>query len=109
MDMNEYQKLAMKTAIFPQEHKYTYPALGLAGEAGEVANKAKKLIRDGATEEELIVKLNDIVSELGDVLWYIAAMADACGTSLESIAKSNLYKLAERQRKGTLQGSGDNR
>jgi NTP pyrophosphatase (non-canonical NTP hydrolase) len=105
MDMNEYQKLAMKTAIFSQEHKYTYPALGLVGEAGEVANKAKKLIRDGVT----MVKLNDIASELGDVLWYIAAMADACGTDLESIAKSNLYKLAERQRKGTLQGSGDNR
>ena len=109
MDMNEYQKLAMQTAIFPERYKYVYPALGLAGEAGEVANKAKKLIRDGATEEELVVKLNDIASELGDVLWCIAAMADACGTDLESIAKSNLYKLAERQRKGTLQGSGDNR
>ena len=68
--LNEYQELAMKTAIFPESAKYSYPALGLAGEAGEVANKAKKLIRDGATPEELEEKLLDIADELGDVLWY---------------------------------------
>jgi NTP pyrophosphatase (non-canonical NTP hydrolase) len=107
--LNEYQELAMKTAIFPESAKYSYPALGLAGEAGEVANKAKKLIRDGATPEELEEKLLDIADELGDVLWYIAAMADACGVSLEHIAKANLHKLADRAVRGKLGGEGDKR
>lgn len=107
--LNEYQEMAKKTAIFPESAKYSYPALGLAGEAGEVANKVKKLIRDGATEEELNEKLMDIADELGDVLWYVAAMADACGVSLEHIAKTNLHKLADRQRRNKLQGDGDKR
>lgn len=107
--LNEYQEMAKKTAIFPASAKYSYPALGLAGEAGEVANKVKKLIRDGATEEELNTKLMDIADELGDVLWYLAAMADACGVSLEHIAKANLHKLADRQRRNKLQGDGDKR
>lgn len=107
--LNEYQELAMKTAIFPESAKYSYPALGLAGEAGEVANKAKKLIRDGATEEELAVKLMDIADELGDVLWYVAAMAQVLDTTLEKVAKNNIHKLAERQVKGTIKGSGDKR
>jgi len=107
--LNEYQEMAKKTAIFPESAKYSYPALGLAGEAGEVSNKVKKLIRDGATEEELNEKLMDIADELGDVLWYVAAMADACGVSLEHIAKSNLHKLADRQRRNKLQGDGDKR
>lgn len=106
--LNEYQELAMRTAIFPESAKYSYPALGLAGEAGEVANKAKKLIRDGATEE-LQQKLLDIADELGDVLWYVAAMAQACDVSLEHIAKANLHKLADRARRGKLGGDGDKR
>jgi len=109
MELNDYQKLAMKTAIFPERDGYSYTALGLAGEAGEIANKVKKFIRDGYDEEELQIKLNDIADELGDVLWYVAAVAHVIGTDLESVAKNNLYKLAERQRKGTLQGSGDKR
>ena len=76
---------------------------------GEIANKVKKFIRDGYDEEELNDKLNDVADELGDVLWYVAAVAHVIGTDLESVAKNNLYKLAERQRKGTLQGSGDKR
>ena len=109
MELKEYGELAMKTAIFPERDGYTYTALGLAGEAGEIANKVKKFIRDGYDEEELQDKLNDVAEELGDVLWYVAAVAHVIGTDLESVAKSNLYKLAERQRKGTLQGSGDKR
>ncbi len=109
MELNDYQKLAMKTAIFPERDGYTYTALGLVGEAGEIANKVKKFIRDGYDEEELNDKLNDVADELGDVLWYVAAVANVIGTDLESVAKNNLYKLAERQRKGTLQGSGDKR
>jgi NTP pyrophosphatase (non-canonical NTP hydrolase) len=109
MELKEYGELAMKTAIFPKRDGYAYTALGLAGEAGEIANKVKKFIRDGYDEEELQIKLNDIADELGDVLWYVAAVAHVIGTDLESVAKNNLYKLAERQRKGTIKGSGDKR
>lgn len=103
--MNEYQKLAMKTAIFPTDMGVYYATLGLAGEAGEIANKVKKFIRDGHSVD----KEKELISELGDVLWYVAAVADVIGVSLEDVAKDNMYKLAERQRNGTLQGSGDNR
>ena len=105
MQFNEYQTLAANTAIYPLASKVTYPALGLCGEAGEVAEKVKKNIRDGASE----TFKEDMKKELGDVLWYVAAVAHVIGTDLESVAKNNLYKLAERQRKGTLQGSGDKR
>ena len=105
MNMNDYQKLAMKTAIFPTDMGVYYATLGLAGEAGEIANKVKKFIRDGHSVE----KEKELISELGDVLWYVAAVADVIGVSLEDVAKDNMYKLAERQRNGTLQGSGDNR
>ena len=109
MELNEYEQLAMKTAIFPKNESFTYTALGLAGEAGEIANKVKKFIRDGYDVEELEEKKSDIADELGDVLWYVAAVAEVMGTDLNSVAKNNLWKLAERQRKGTLRGSGDNR
>lgn len=109
MNLNDYQQLAMKTAIFPKRDGYAYTALGLAGEAGEIANKVKKFIRDGYDVEELPDKVNDLRDELGDVLWYVAAMAQVLDTTLEQVAKNNLHKLAERQVKGTLRGSGDKR
>ena len=109
MELNDYQQLAMKTAIFPKNESFSYTALGLAGEAGEIANKVKKFIRDGYDKEELVMKQDEVADELGDVLWYVAAVAEVMGTNLESVAKNNLWKLAERQRKGTLRGSGDKR
>ena len=109
MKLNEYQELAMKTAIFPKRDSYSYTALGLAGEAGEIANKVKKFIRDGYDKEELVAKQNEVLDELGDVLWYVAAVAEVMGSNLEAVAKDNLWKLAERQRNGTLRGSGDKR
>lgn len=105
MELNEYQNLAMKTAIFPSEMGVYYATLGLAGEAGEIANKVKKFIRDGHTPE----KERELRDELGDVLWYVAAVANVLDIDLETVAKDNIYKLAERQRKGTIQGSGDDR
>ena len=104
-----YQARACETAIFPKHQAMEYLTLGLTGEAGEIANKVKKFIRDGYSQEELPYKINDLRDELGDVLWYVAAMAQVLDTTLEQVAKSNIHKLAERQVKGTLTGSGDKR
>ena len=108
MDVNVYQDKAVATAIYPETHKITYPALGMAGEAGEVANKVKKIIRDGKKslpddwQEQL-------ASEIGDVLWYCAALARDLDMSLATIMAANLDKLKTRQEQGTLGGSGDKR
>ena len=102
MNFNEYQKLARSTAIYPKESKVIYPALGLCGEAGEVAEKIKKHIRDGRS-------LEGVGLELGDVLWYISALADDLGVTLEEIAQANVDKLQSRKDRGKIGGSGDNR
>jgi len=109
MNLNEYQKQAMRTAIFSERDGYIYTALGLAGEAGEIANKVKKFVRDGYTPEELLYKINDLRAELGDVLWYVAAMAQVLETDLQTIAEANLKKLQSRKERGKLSGDGDNR
>ena len=109
MKLNDYQKAAMETAVFPERNGYSYTALGLAGEAGEIANKVKKFIRDGYTPEELPEKLHHLKDELGDVLWYVAAMAKVLEIDLETVASNNLNKLKSRMERGTLSGSGDNR
>lgn len=109
MTFNEYQKRALETAIYPAKgQNFSYPALGLVGEAGEVAEKIKKIIRDkdGILSE---VDKFEITKELGDVLWYIAILAEEMGFDLEEVAKMNLEKLASRKERGVLGGSGDNR
>ncbi len=85
-----------------------YPALGLAGEAGEVAEHAKKAIRDdaGVVSEE---RREAMAKELGDVLWYVSQLASELGLELDEIAPANLEKLLSRQRRGVLSGSGDER
>jgi NTP pyrophosphatase (non-canonical NTP hydrolase) len=108
MDFNSYQQKAAETAIYPVSYAITYPALGLSGEAGEVAEKVKKILRDKnglPTPEDKI----EIKKELGDVLWYIAALARDFGLSMDDIATANIEKLASRKNRGVLQGSGDNR
>ena len=107
-DLDMYQQVAKQTAIYPREQAIIYPTLGLTGEAGEVANKVKKIIRDGTIEnhEGLI---QEISSEIGDCLWYISVLADDIGIKLSDIANANLIKLANRKKKGTIHGSGDTR
>jgi NTP pyrophosphatase (non-canonical NTP hydrolase) len=108
MDLAEYQRLSRRTAEYPREAWLAYPALGLAGEAGEVAEHAKKAIRDdrgGVSEERRAA----MAKELGDVLWYVAQLASELGLELDEIAQVNLDKLLSRQRRGVLSGSGDER
>lgn len=106
MNFNEYQAFTRTTAIYQKAVALPYLTAGLAEEAGEVAGKYKKSIRDGWTAdkfEELVV------TELGDCLWYIARYADEIGFSLQDIAELNVHKLSSRKERNVLQGSGDNR
>ena len=109
MQMNDYQKKSIEFAIYPATHRILYPALGLAREAGEVANKVKKFIRDGADKEAFEVKKLEIAAEIGDVLWYCANLANDLGINLSDIASENYSKLSGRSKRGTLGGDGDNR
>jgi NTP pyrophosphatase (non-canonical NTP hydrolase) len=106
--LDNYQEQATKTAIYGAGNKVNYPILGLLGEAGEIANKYKKVLRDndGKLTEE---KRDDILDELGDVLWYCAALANDLDTTLSDVASRNIEKLAARAARGTIQGSGDKR
>ncbi len=107
MDFNEYQSAAQATTVYPHEAKVIYPALGLASEAGEVAGKAKKILRgDYELTEEVRAAIAD---ELGDTLWYLAATARDIGYNLGEIAQMNLDKLADRRDRDVIRGSGDNR
>jgi len=104
MNFRKYQLEAKITAIYPREYDIIYPTLGLAGEAGEVAEKIKKYLRkDGDLNKE------DLTKELGDVLWYVANLAYDLGINLEDVAVTNLEKLRGRKIRGTLHGEGDNR
>lgn len=108
MNLNEYQLAALETAIYPEDKRIIYPALGMCGEAGEVADKVKKIIRDNEQQFSEDKKLA-IAMEVGDVLWYCATMAHDLGYSLEQIAQMNIYKLKSRKERGKIGGSGDNR
>ena len=107
MELDDYQERAWKTAVYPfAGSNPVYPTLGLCGESGEVAEKVKKMIRDGKTMGDI---RDDVAKELGDVLWYVSALAKEFGFSLDWIASVNLLKLANRADRGKLKGSGDNR
>ena len=109
MDLDAYQRGALRTAA-PRDKKneLLHLVLGLVGESGEVAEKFKKWVRDLDSDESRIDR-TDIAKELGDVLWYIAVLADYLDLSLDDIATANLAKLASRQGRGVLSGSGDDR
>ena len=109
MEFKEYQKKSRETAIyFKMDDNCIYPTLGLVGEAGEIANKVKKIDRDddGKITQE---KREDIKKELGDVLWYVAQLATEMNLDLNEVAELNLERLFSRKERGAIQGSGDNR
>ena len=110
MTFDEYQKRALTTVISnPDDFKNTlHWVLGINGEAGEVAEKVKKIIRDknGQVSPE---DRKELAKEIGDVLWYLAVFAKDLGFSFDEVAMNNLEKLKSRKERGALQGSGDNR
>ena len=109
MDFKTYQNKARETAIYPNlGSNCTYPILGLVGEAGEVAEKLKKVIRDKNGEFDDESKLA-IKRELGDVLWYLSNICNEFDFSLNDVADENLDKLKKRSKQGKISGSGDNR
>lgn len=108
-DFDKYQKAANKTAVYPViGKKFIYPALGLADEAGEVVGKIKKVMRDDNGDLSK-AKIEEIKKELGDVLWYLAQLSTELGIRFSDVAKTNVEKLASRQERSVLHGSGDNR
>ena len=106
MNLNDYQEQAIKSAIYPKKEGIYYTTLGLVGEAGEVAEKVKKMIRDSKTLSEC---KDDLIYELGDVLWYLANLSNEIGVSLEEIGIRNIVKLEGRMERNTIHGNGDNR
>ncbi len=109
MDLSEYQSRSRATAVYPGAgDNLLYPTLGLCGEAGEVAEKIKKMVRDddGVLTDDRRAAL---AKELGDVLWYLAQLATEAELDLDVIADANLAKLLSRQERNVLQGSGDDR
>ena len=108
MELSEYQRESRRTAAYPREAWLVYPGLGLAGEAGEVAEHVKKAVRDdgGEVTDERRAAMS---KELGDVLWYVAQLASELSLDLDEVARENLDKLFSRQRRGVLSGSGDER
>jgi NTP pyrophosphatase (non-canonical NTP hydrolase) len=109
MNFQEYQEKSRKTAFYPGAGKnFIYPTLGLSGEAGEVAEKIKKIIRDkgGKIDDS---SREEIKKELGDVLWYVSQLATELGLPLDDIAEKNIEKLYSRLDRKVLGGSGDNR
>lgn len=116
MTFAEYQKKAHSTAQYPQifvgestvSSDFIYPALGLAGEVGEVIEKIKKIVRNknGVIDHK---DLECIEPELGDVLWYLSEMCSAIGTTLNRVAELNIKKLSDRAKRGVIKSEGDNR
>jgi len=107
MGMNEYQKLAEVTVVYPPDLKVIYPTIGLAGETGEVAEKVKKWIRDADRKPMTQEQLDLLKKELGDVLWYLAVLARDLGMTLDEIARHNIEKLHDRKERGVVHGKGD--
>lgn len=109
MDFNEYQLRARETAIYPNiDHNWQYPIIGLGGEVGELLNKCKKILRD---DNQVVTpeRKEEIKSEMGDLLWYMANACCELEINFDDVARHNLEKLAKRRREDKLHGSGDHR
>jgi NTP pyrophosphatase (non-canonical NTP hydrolase) len=107
MTLNEYQKEATALAFWEKDD-IVYNALGIAGEAGELVEHVKKMLRDD--DGKLTNgRREDLEKELGDVLWYVAKLAKKLDLTLEEVAKTNIKKIIDRKERGTQHGSGDNR
>lgn len=101
---NNYQEFVREMKVYPEKHAVVYPTLGLIGEAGEISEKIKKWLRgDRELDKEALLK------ELGDPLWYIAALADDLGFTLQEVVDANVAKLSSRKERNLLHGEGDNR
>ena len=110
MNFNEYESKARATAMYPKDvlSAISYLALGLNGEAGEVAEKVKKIIRDKPDLAEALVEQKmDLALELGDVLWYVSQICAELGISMQEVAEMNIEKLYSRKSREKLSGSGD--
>ena len=109
MTLSDFQRRSRATAVYPGAgDNLLYPTLGLCGEAGEVAEKVKKMVRDDGGELTA-ARREALAGELGDVLWYVAQLATEAGLDLDDVADANLAKLRSRQERAVLQGSGDDR
>jgi len=123
-EFNQYSEFVKSMKVYPEKHAIVYPALGLAGEAGEIAEKIKKWLRGDhlkkhplLTEGEYQATLVEherlfkeaLLLELGDPLWYIVSLADDLGFTLKDVVDANVQKLTSRKERGVLKGSGDNR
>jgi len=109
VDLETYQRRSRETARYPQAGSNPiYPTLGLCGEAGEVADKVKKVMRDRGGRFDDAVR-DDLRLELGDVLWYVAQLCTELELNLDEVAEANLAKLASRAARNVISGSGDRR
>lgn len=108
MTLNEYQEKALSTAIYSDNYKIIYPTLGLTGEAGEVSDKVKKVLRDKDSNFDEETN-KQIALELGDVMWYCATLANDLGYTLDDICQMNYDKLQSRKNRDAIHGNGDNR
>jgi NTP pyrophosphatase (non-canonical NTP hydrolase) len=108
MTIQEYSQKALSTAIYGEGDRIIYPTLGINGEAGEIAEKVKKILRDKNGVYSTETKL-ELLKEVGDVLWYVNALCRDLGYTLETAAMLNLEKLESRRQRNMIQGNGDNR
>lgn len=113
LKFDEYQNQAHNFAVYPPDFHVIYPVLGVAAEAGELAGKVKKHLRNGVAPKDFPLlppeHIEAIAKEIGDVLWYLAETCTAFGMSLEAVAAMNLHKLTARKANGTIKGEGDDR
>ena len=100
----EYQRKTSVFAVYPKDNELPYLSLGLAAEAGEVADKIAKYYRG---DKELT--LEDLRKELGDCLWFVSQFCNRYNWTLEELMQENIFKLADRQARGKIVGNGDNR